>query len=389
MPATTITRCADPPVPSASGASSLQSAVTVSTKRRPMATTSSASLARRACGRAGAASALDSDRIASTDARTDAAQAVERVAGEVGGGVEEADARRRWRRRRRRRARTRRCTPRRRRRRRAGDPGVARRLGVGRSRRSPAPGRRQVQRRLQLAPFPGRRPRRLVRLAGGHEAHELGEVGRAEQQHRVDVAVADAEPEVEHGAVVVVAGATGRPDDVAAGDRLPGADRDRRQERVGRAQAAGVGDGDVQRAGDANRRSSRRRRWRRGPRCRRAPRSRPRGGRPRTPRRARRRGARPRPSTGRSQPPTRSAAAPAGRAVSAEHRRRCRRRRWTGRAKSARRRGARSWRAHGQPRGRWDDTTTGKRRKEVTPTLPVGRAPAKGQSRRAASSGCQ
>ena len=39
-------------------------------------------------------------------------------------------------------------------------------------------------------------------------------------------------------------------------------------------------------------------------------------------------------------------------------------------------------RTHGQPRGRWNDTTTGKRRKEVSPTLPVGRVPAKGQSRR-------
>ena len=90
MPATTITRCADPPVPSASGASSLHSAVTVSTKRRPMATTSSASWP--AGVRANwAASAADSARIASAEACTDARRPSSAVAREVGGGVEEAD----------------------------------------------------------------------------------------------------------------------------------------------------------------------------------------------------------------------------------------------------------------------------------------------------------
>ena len=38
---------------------------------------------------------------------------------------------------------------------------------------------------------------RAGRGTGGHEADELGEIARSEQRHRVDVAVADAQPEVQ------------------------------------------------------------------------------------------------------------------------------------------------------------------------------------------------
>ena len=85
----------------------------------------------------------------------------------------------------------------------------------------------------------------------GNEMHELGEVVGAEEQHRVDVAVADAHTEVQDGpAVVVVACRPTRPDDVVARDGLALVHRDRLQERVRRAERAAVRDRDVQRARD-------------------------------------------------------------------------------------------------------------------------------------------
>ena len=215
---------------------------------------------------------------------------------------------------------------------------------------STLPGSRQVQRRLQVASFPGRRPRRLVRLARGYEPHQLGEVGRGEQQHRIDVAVADAQADVQHRAVVIVADAAGGADDLAAGDRLPGADRDRRR-----------GTSTTCAAPPSWRRST----WS-------VPATEPAklttpslaartgvpagaamstpGDRARTPSAVASKGRTTGPSTGRSQPPRWSAAAPAG----------ARARPSTamvtdddgGQDERTRADAARTWRAHGQPRGR-------------------------------------
>jgi hypothetical protein len=79
---------------------------------------------------------------------------------------------------------------------------------------------------------------------------ELREVGRPEQHHRVDVAVTDAQAEVQDAAVVVGADAAGGADDLAASDGLSRVNRDGGEERVRRAQAAGVRHGHVQRARD-------------------------------------------------------------------------------------------------------------------------------------------
>ncbi len=62
---------------------------------------------------------------------------------------------------------------------------------------------REAEGRLQVTPFPFGRPRGLTRFVGGDEVHELGEVVGPEQLHRVDVAVADAQPEVEHSPIVI------------------------------------------------------------------------------------------------------------------------------------------------------------------------------------------
>ncbi len=97
-----------------------------------------------------------------------------------------------------------------------------------------------------------------MRVTGGDQPDQLGEVARPEQHHRVDVAVADPQTEVQHGAVVVVAvvvlaGAAAEPDDVAARDLLTGPHQHRRQEGVRGPQATCVGHGDMERAGDAAR----------------------------------------------------------------------------------------------------------------------------------------
>ena len=97
---------------------------------------------------------------------------------------------------------------------------------------------REVEGRLQVTPFPFRRPRGLARFVGRDEVHQLGEVVGPEQLHRVDVAVAEAQPEVEHSPVVVAVVVGARPaggaEHVAARHRLPGAHRDRGEERVRR-----------------------------------------------------------------------------------------------------------------------------------------------------------
>ena len=90
MPATTMTRCAEPPVPSASGSSSLQSAVTVSANRRPIVDDVERQLARGRAGECGgdaAASVRMRPSIAPTRAGRSSA-----VGREVRGGVEEPDA---------------------------------------------------------------------------------------------------------------------------------------------------------------------------------------------------------------------------------------------------------------------------------------------------------
>ena len=60
----------------------------------------------------------------------------------------------------------------------------------------------------------------LFRDHRGDEPHELGEIGGAEELHRVDVPITDAEPEVEHGAVVTLAGATTWPTTTPRDDRF-------------------------------------------------------------------------------------------------------------------------------------------------------------------------
>ena len=90
IPATTMTRCVEPPVPSAAGASSLQSAVAVSTNRRPMVTMSRASCP--AGVRASALASSRGQRPHRRDRLVDAgAQRGERVVGETGDCVEVAD----------------------------------------------------------------------------------------------------------------------------------------------------------------------------------------------------------------------------------------------------------------------------------------------------------
>ena len=110
--------------------------------------------------------------------------------------------------------------------------------------------------RSPLAPLVGRGPPALGRWIGRGEAHHLGEVERAEQHHRVEVAVAEPEAEVQHAVAMVIAAVTlvgraaGGGDRVAALDHVAGVHGDRRKEGVRRAETAGVGDGDVQRARD-------------------------------------------------------------------------------------------------------------------------------------------
>ena len=70
-----------------------------------------------------------------------------------------------------------------------------------------------------------RRPCGLVWLVGRDEVHQLGEVVRTEELHRIDVAVTDAQPEVEHGPFVVavgrVGGAAGRAEHLARATAWP------------------------------------------------------------------------------------------------------------------------------------------------------------------------
>ena len=252
IPATTITRCADPPVPSASDASSLQSAVTVSAKRRPMATTSSASIP--AGVRARARRQLRRQRAHGGHGRR---------APSCAAPAERRGPRGRWWRRG---IADRRRPPRRRGRRPTSprsqaasmasptqrDAGVARVVGAVAPRSTSPPGVGRCSDDCNARRSPAGRPRGLGGVVRGHEVHELGEVVGAEQQHRVDVAVADAQPEVEHARR---RGRSPAPP-VVPDARRPGSTgwpvrtADRREERVRGAQTAGVGDGDVQRAGD-------------------------------------------------------------------------------------------------------------------------------------------
>ena len=110
-----------------------------------------------------------------------------------------------------------------------------------------------MQRNLELVPLVGRCPRLLVGITSGYQAYELGQVGGPEEHHRVDVAVAQPESEVQDPAVVVGPDASGRADHVATHDGLSLAHGDGLQEGRGRAEIAAVRDGDVQRVGDAAR----------------------------------------------------------------------------------------------------------------------------------------
>ena len=255
MPATTITRCAEPPVPSASGAS-LQSASTVCTKRRPIATRSSATCpaggVRQRARRDGSQRPHRGHRVVGRGAQTR-----ERVAREIGGGVEEVDAGVD------RRARV------------VAEPtadvthrvdGVAdeREVGVavvGVGVRSAVDtrglaGGREPQRGLEVALLTSPVTMRSRRASSaGTRCTSLVRSCGTEELHRVDVAVADAQPEVEH------ASPSWSPSEGRRCRRWcrarrpappPGPSRtdDHGEERVRRAQAAGMRDGDVQRAGD-------------------------------------------------------------------------------------------------------------------------------------------
>ncbi len=80
------------------------------------------------------------------------------------------------------------------------------------------------------------------------QVHDLGEVDRGEQQHRVDVLVAAAKSEVEHGRRVIVAGAATRADHRAGAHDFAPMYSDRREKGVRRPQSRRVRDDDVLRA---------------------------------------------------------------------------------------------------------------------------------------------
>ena len=103
-----------------------------------------------------------------------------------------------------------------------------------------------MERDAEFSTFVGRRPRLLLRAVDRHEVDERREVGGFEQPHRIDVLVADPQPEVHHRTVVIGSGTAGSADDVAACDGRAFAHRDGLQERVRGAESAGVDDGDVE-----------------------------------------------------------------------------------------------------------------------------------------------
>ena len=93
-------------------------------------------------------------------------------------------------------------------------------------------------------------PRLGRHLVGRDEPDQLREIAHAEQALRVEIAVAEADAEVEPAGLVLGAGAAGGADDLAARDAIAGAHADAGEERVRRAEIAVVGDDDVQGAGD-------------------------------------------------------------------------------------------------------------------------------------------
>ena len=92
--------------------------------------------------------------------------------------------------------------------------------------------------------------RRARRDAGGREMHDGGEVDRPEEQHRVEVLVADSEADVHDRAVVPGAAPARGTDDLATVDAIAAPHGDRREERVRRAHPARVRDDYVTRTGD-------------------------------------------------------------------------------------------------------------------------------------------
>ena len=253
MPATTITRCADPPVPSAAGAS-LQSAVTVSREASTDGDDVERELpggrARQRAGgdrgerphrgdrrvdrrRAGPSSASDARSVVASRKPMPASTASPAWSPSQAPTSHTAST----------------ASP-------MSGRSVSHDVGVGVRRSSPPAG---VGSRSDDCS--SRRSRAgdhgvSCGLVGRDEAHELGEVVGPEELHRVDVAVPDPQPEVEDGPVVVAVVPVrhrwcrrrrrARPTARARTD-------DAREERVRGAQPAGVGDGDVQRAGDAAR----------------------------------------------------------------------------------------------------------------------------------------
>jgi hypothetical protein len=93
-------------------------------------------------------------------------------------------------------------------------------------------------------------PRLGRRLVSGDEPDQLREIADAEESLRVEVAVAEADAEVEPAGLVLGAGAAGGADDLTARDAVPRPHTDGFEEGVGRAEIAVVGDDDVQGAGD-------------------------------------------------------------------------------------------------------------------------------------------
>ena len=118
-----------------------------------------------------------------------------------------------------------------------------------------------MERDAELSTLVGRRPRLFARAVDGHEVDDRGEVGGAEQQHRIDVLVArgerlhgqvvtDSQPEVHDCPVVIGSAAARGPDDVTASDGGTFTNRDGLEERIRGTQPAVVGDGDVERSGN-------------------------------------------------------------------------------------------------------------------------------------------
>ena len=131
--------------------------------------------------------------------------------------------------------------------------GEAGRGGIGRAAHETEPRARERARGTAEAvedAAPLLRDRVPERFFCRHEVHDLGQVDGAVQRHRVDVRVAVPQTEVQDGRVVIGAGPARGRDHVAALHGLTAPDCDRRDERVRRAQPAGMRDDDVQRACD-------------------------------------------------------------------------------------------------------------------------------------------